>query len=837
MLENRPILTVAIGYILGIIMGLYCKFSIVLFYVVLFFIYLIVAILKKEKTEFKLVSLKRYSRYVKLLFTKKVIIIGIIFSIISNTIVLYQNQKYNTLYVDFDTQEIELIGVISSNAKESDYKRTYKLKVKMVNNDKKYKNTYVYVSVSKSSDKQFKYGDMVKLTGEYIEPSGAKNYKGFDYKEYLKSIKIYGIVELNSSTVLQENSISLLSQMFNNMFLKYQNSIDKNFDKDTASLLLGLTLGYTQSIDEKIKQNFSESNISHILAISGMHVSYIASILIYVFNKMFGKRKSIILTNIFLIIYMSITGFSTSVMRACIMYIVALSACLLCRKSDTWNNIGMALLIILIYNPFLIQNLSLQLSFLGTIGILVFERNFSKNLHEYIHMLNYKNKYPVINEKGKLYKCIIKIADSISVTFSACIAVIPIIATSFNIVPFFSILVSAFISLIISPIIIIAMITVFIPINFIQKILSIVITPLIKFLIFLAKVGSLIPFNKIYVKTPSIWQIIIYYLIVIFINIAVKIYNKKKITSVERRFKNLLSLAKYNMKKNNKKIIVSILIICTIFTIIKIVPKNLKIYFIDVGQGDCTLIVTPRGKKILIDGGGSEFGSYDVGKNTLLPYLLDRKINKIDYIMISHLDTDHVGGLFYVIENLRVEKVVISKQQEKTENLEKLIDILNQGKVQLELVEAGDFINIEKNLNFNILWPDSKNFITDNAINNNSIVAKLVYKDFSMLFTGDIEEVAENRLVNMYKSNNTLKSTVLKIPHHGSKSSSTKEFLEKINPKIALIGVGENNRYGHPSEDIIKRLERLQCLIFRTDLMGEIMLESNGMSFLYVNKM
>ena len=245
---------------------------------------------------------------------------------------------------------------------------------------------------------------------------------------------------------------------------------------------------------------------------------------------------------------------------------------------------------------------------------------------------------------------------------------------------------------------------------------------------------------------------------------------------------------------------------------------------IDVGQGDSTLIVTPQGKNILIDGGGSE--SYDVGKNILLPYLLDRKVTKLDYVIISHFDTDHVGGILTVLEELNVKKVIIGKQYENSENYEKFLETVKNKKILVMQVQKGDKINIEKDVQIKVLFPEEK-MIEENSINNNSLVFKLIYKDISILFTGDIEKIAEEQIVNLYFRNNILKSTILKVSHHGSKTSSTQEFLELVHPKIALIGVGENNLYGHPNDDVIERLKNINAKIYRTDNDGEIIVEVN----------
>lgn len=226
------------------------------------------------------------------------------------------------------------------------------------------------------------------------------------------------------------------------------------------------------------------------------------------------------------------------------------------------------------------------------------------------------------------------------------------------------------------------------------------------------------------------------------------------------------------------------------------------------GQGDSTFIVTPKNYTILIDGGGSVNSNFDVGKNTLIPYILDRGFTTIDLVMISHLDQDHVGGILSLLKTLKVKKIVISKQFDMTDNYKKLLDIVLNKKIQVEVVKAGDRIEIEKNIYFDVLWP-SDDLIAENAINNNAMVAKFVYYSFNMLFTGDIEEIAEKEILKKYNKE-ILNSAILKVAHHGSKSSSIEEFIEKVNPKIALIGVGKDNNFGHPNENIIERFISLR---------------------------
>ena len=309
--------------------------------------------------------------------------------------------------------------------------------------------------------------------------------------------------------------------------------------------------------------------------------------------------------------------------------------------------------------------------------------------------------------------------------------------------------------------------------------------------------------------------------------ILIFIYYICKIRKKKRRLIHRKLLRTVQNKKVQKLFIIVIILIFTSMQILKCLPSDLTIYFIDVGQGDSTLIVTPNHKTILIDGGGTEFESdFDIGKQTLLPEILGQGITKIDYLLISHFDSDHVGGLLTVLESLKVKNAIISRQIKESENYKKFLKIVKDKKINVMIVKKDDEICIEKNLKIDVLWPQREQ-ITDNVLNNNSIVAKVIYNNFSILFTRDIEKVAEENIIREYKDTNSLTSNIIKIAHHGSKTSSTEGFLNLVNPKIALIGVGRDNKFGHPNEETIQRLKNMKVKIYRTDEMGEITIKIN----------
>lgn len=185
--------------------------------------------------------------------------------------------------------------------------------------------------------------------------------------------------------------------------------------------------------------------------------------------------------------------------------------------------------------------------------------------------------------------------------------------------------------------------------------------------------------------------------------------------------------------------------------------------------------------------------------------------------------------MLYILQEIKVETVIIGKQYESSENYKEFQRIVNMKKVNAHVVEVGNKIQIENNLYFYVLWPTSTNMISDNAINNNSLVCKLVYKNFSMLFTGDIEEIAEKAILSKYvNKQEVLNADILKVAHHGSKTSSIKEFINAVNPKYAVIGVGKDNKFGHPSEKTLETLNDKNVKIYRTDISGEITIIIDG---------
>lgn len=751
---KRPLLIVTISYILGIIIGVYFKQSILL-------------ILLAGITGIV---------FWKIIKKKKIIIIAvcIVPCLLSCLQINNLNNKYNKMY-KLDDENIEITGIVCSQIKETDYK--YSTNIKLEN---KLKLT-VYID-KKEDVSKLEYGNKISVIGTYKKPTERRNYKGYDYMKYLKTKKICGSLIVDGEVkLIKTKNINPIFTIINKLSIIFKQNLKKLLPKQEAELEQGILLGDTSDIESDIKDDFRECNLSHMLAVSGAHLSYLVlGINTVLSKKAFGIRRRKILSIIFILIFMVIVNMSSSVVRAGISTIVAIFATLIYRKQDTYTTISIALLLTLLNNPFAILDVGLQLSYLATLSIIVFYSKFTQKQ---------------FNNKVKKY-----LYESAILTVSANILILPITIYEFNTIPINSMISNLLAGPLLGICIILGMFTVIISIILfpVSKLIAFPLQIILKILIKIIELISKIPFGNYTVKTP--WFIVVFLTYVI---IATLIYNKKRITKI-------LTMVTL--------IIFVVMQVCTFINI----DGKLKIYFIDVGQGDSMLVRTVRGKNILIDGGGSKDPDYDIGEKILVPYLLDRRIKTLDYVIISHFDEDHATGVAQILGKIDVSSIILTRQLEENDIYRHILSIAKEKKIKLIYVKEGDVLKIG-GIKISIIHPENKLMI-NNPMNNNSIVCKVEYNSFSMLLTGDIEMEAEELIL---RKNINLKADVLKVAHHGSKTSTTGEFLKAINPKVALIGVGKNNNFGHPSNEVIQRLKENGTRIYRTDENGEISITVN----------
>lgn len=516
---KRPIATILIGAIIGIIYGLYFKTSIATTVILLAFLLF-------------LIQKNRHKTFFFFAKRRKIFLVIFISAIISNVYLNLTNSKYEKVYKE-NSKNIKTVATVISEAKETEYYYSYKIKV-----DSKAFMLYV----NKNYPQKLKYGMCISLEGTYSKPTEARNYKGFNYKEYLKTKKIYGSIKARKINVIKENNVNLISKISNDIRNKIISTAKSILPNKTSSLIVGILIGEKDSISKEVTNSFSKSSISHILAISGTHISYIVLGVSFLLTKSKTPKKIMHITTILvLILFMFITSFTPSVIRACIMGIIIILSRSVYRKADIYTSISISLLIILIDNPFAIKDVGLQLSYLGTLGIVTLSKPISKFLKKYIKE---------------------KIATILAVTISAQIMVLPVTILNFNEISTVFLISNILAVPLSGAIILFGFANIFIGMVSLKigKTLAIFTHSLVQLLIWIAEYISKISFSSITVTTLSIVTIITYY-------ILIYIFYKHK-TNWFRR-KAIMGFA--------------ILVVCII--ILTSLPiKPFKIHFVDVGQ-------------------------------------------------------------------------------------------------------------------------------------------------------------------------------------------------------------------------------------------------------------
>lgn len=401
--------------------------------------------------------------------------------------------------------------------------------------------------------------------------------------------------------------------------------------KDHQNILLGILLGNDEELNSAIKEEFSNSNISHILAVSGMHVSYIIIGISFLFGKLHINPKiTKVITILVLILFLFLTQNALSVQRACIMTILSILASLFYRKNSLYNSMAVSLTIILLENPYAIINIGLILSYSATLGIFLFYKKEN---------CNDRKK----TQKNIVQKLIEKAIQIIRISFCVQIMIFPL-----NILYFQKISLTFFISnLLISSLmgsIIFLGFLLAIPVQFpiVSEIIIWILSHLLQMLVSISHFFSGLWISHINMIVPPLILVVFYYICLLFFLLIQSLKKKTLKKNIEKRFYTIVENFQHQIKANKNKIIVYIFFIIFLFSIFSCLPRNLEIHFLDVGQGDCSIIMTPERKKILIDGGGSlNKDGFNIGEKTLLPYLLNHSIGTIDMLMISHFDIDH----------------------------------------------------------------------------------------------------------------------------------------------------------------------------------------------------
>ncbi len=637
----------------------------------------------------------------------------------------------------------------------------------------------------------YEYGDVLRVQGRLLKPLAKNNYGEFDYQLYLAQKRIFTYVNIWQEKDIQkigEERLNPLVSFSLYMRNKIKSIIEPLISSPYDALLLGMLLGERTHLPSEVEEVFIEAGIMHLLAVSGLHVGII-TLALSIFLNFFHlpRRPKIILTLVLLIMYASITGFRPSVVRASLMFSLLIIGQLINRNRDIYISLFLAAFLILLVNPLTLYDAGFLLSFIITFFVIYLSPIFQELFSE-------------ISEV---------ISKPLSLSLASWVGIFPLSAYFFSKVSLIAIIANIFII----PLASVAVIFGFI--IFLVGLISMPLAGLLAYLNYyvlllinlLAELFSSLPFSYLYMAQPSLILIFLYYLLVFFI---IEIFYRK-IFPPKLKIRSVLALLTT----------ILVIILVQIFS----PSDNLEVNFINVGEGDSILIEAPRKYNILIDGGGTPFSDFDVGSSTVIPYLRREGIDKINLMILTHPDLDHLEGLLPVLEEFKVDMILDSGLAWDIPEYREFISLIKDKNIPYYQVKAGDHFIFNRNFEILILNPmPTADLYNESDLNNASIVVKLLYKNSKFLFTGDIEEEAEKELLLWQ---DYLKSDVLKVAHHGSASSTQIEFLNKVDPVIAVISVGKNN-YGHPSPEIIERLESRNIKIYRTDQKGTIIIRTDG---------
>lgn len=595
------------------------------------------------------------------------------------------------------------------------------------------------VLVNYYSDINVSYGNYIYVYGVFKKPKEHGNFNLFNYKRYLLSNKINYVVTASNINVIKKND---------NVFYTLKNNLLKRIKSANRSkgYILAFLYADKSLIEKDIYTKYQKIGVSHLFAVSGMHVSLISIVLLKLLNKI-KERKRYIIVSIFLSIYLFLTNFTISMVRATFQFILFFINKSFKLNIDNSNLVLFLFSILVIINPYNIYNIGFLFSFIISFTLI----RCSKLI------------------KGKF------IIKSLKTSLISFFSSMPVLINNFFEVNFLGIILNIiyipFVSYILFPL---SLVTVLFP--SLDNILYMFISCFEKITDFFSN----IKFLSFSICKMNIFLIIIYYIIFIYI-----LKRKKKLI-----YKIIIVIISLTFLINNGRIV------------------NNEVSILDVGQGDSSLIRL-KNKNILIDTGGNI--NYDISKNILIPYFKSVGIKKIDYLVLTHGDYDHMGEAINLVENFKVEKVIFNcGLYNDLEN--KLIEVLDKKKIKY--YSCIKELNIDNN-KFHFL--QTKEYDNENE-NSNVIYTEL--NGYKFMFMGDAGVEKEKDILEKY---NVSKIDVLKIGHHGSKTSSDKNFIDEMNPKYSVISVGKNNRYGHPNKEVLNNLDNSK--IYRTDINGEIQIK------------
>ena len=682
-----------------------------------------------------------------------------------------------------------------------------------------------------------KYGDYVQFRTRLAVPRNFNNPGGFDYRKYLnqKGILYRGTVSESPDLILIRRN---LGNPIKTGIEAYRDRLREFVNRNTApperEILLAMMLGEQKTIPDDLKERFNRTGTSHILAISGFNVGMIAFFSVLFFRSLLkiyprlllmwsGTKVAYTLSLVPILLYAGVAGMGISVIRATIMVVVLMTAILIRRPKDLLNALALAAIIILGLSPSSLYDPSFQLSFAAVAAILFIPPRL---------------QMPTSDRKAEDEPLSLALTRKawrnfylfLLVSASATLGTLPIIAyhfqslstvvlpTNMAVVPFLGILTTPICLLVI----------VLYPLS--ETICLFLLQGaayLIQISVFFVNFFSSLPGSSFLVPPPGWIDICVYYLLLLISTLYMA---------------SLMQNHSPNARKEKPRtalpiragilILIPLLAGIVLYGYLSASPsKYLKFTVLDVGQGNCALIRLPGGKTLLIDGGGFEGSSFDVGRYVVAPFLLREKIRKIDVVVLTHPHPDHLNGLLYILKNFAVGEVWSNGDRAPYESYKCFQKIIGAKQIPHRFLHYGQADRQIDRLRISVLNPLSPDFDCTttpcdfNDINNRSLVLYLRFGNIRILLPGDIAAETEARLAAIPDH---MKSHIILAPHHGGRTSSTEAFLAKVQPTVSVVSCGLDNRYKDPHPDVIARYKNKGAKIYRTDHDGAVMLLTDG---------
>ena len=659
----------------------------------------------------------------------------------------------------------------------------------------KYKLRVILSANDSALAKQIKLGSRLVFLATLYPVEDKRNPNEFDYKKYLASQNIYNQAGIDSIISIKP-SRKWLSW---NLFRQSTNDIiDQNFSTKTAPLAKALLIGYKNELSRDDKIAFSRVGLSHIMAVSGLHVGFLLTplwlLIPYFWTYKYGRQAGLLILVLLLFYYAGLTGFSASVTRASLTGGLIMYGRLFNKMKDSINLTALSAIIILLVEPSQVFEIGFQLSFGAVYIILLTLPTINAMLPPRVRYAWYGGFVSII---------------LVSITVQA--GLFPLLSYYFRefsvIGPLANALVVPFLGIILPYALGILVITAFFsaagyylnfPNEYFLEGLSVFVT-------------TVSGWDASWIQTQSAGA----FLFAIWIT-AILLISSLKIPKIRWKllivFLSLICLHQFSAIVTNLK------------------TPNLEITIMDVGQGDAAVIKTPAGKHFLIDV-GRWTPTFNSGRYTILPHLKAEGIHKLDAVFLSHPHADHIGGILDLIEEIPIDTIYNSGYPYESILYKNYLISAAEKDIPVKSLSAGSILNIDSSIRIFIYGPDKS--ISGSDPNEHSLVLEIVYGTTEFLFMGDAGEKQEKRLLNNYTY--LLNTDFLKVGHHGSKTSSSLNFLSTVSPEYSVISLAKNNKFRHPDNNVIKRLHSSKSTIYFTSFDGALIFTSDGNKIRQIN--